>query len=64
MGTRSAPTIANIFMGAIERKILNQSPLSLHIFDQFWRRFIDDMDRFRNTVERISYIHQLSSSHN
>ena len=43
MGTRSAPTIANIFMGAIEKKILNQSPLSLHIFDQFWRRFIDDV---------------------
>jgi hypothetical protein len=43
MGTRCAPTIANIFMGAIEKKILNQSPLSLHIFDQFWHRFIDDV---------------------
>ena len=43
MGTRFAPTIANIFMGTIEKKIFNQSPLLLHIFDQFWRHFIDDV---------------------
>ena len=43
MGTRCAPTIANIFMGAIEKTILNDSPLSMFIFDQFWRRFIDDV---------------------
>jgi peptide-methionine (R)-S-oxide reductase len=43
MGTRCAPTVANIFMGAIEKKILDSSTHSSLIFKGFWRRFIDDI---------------------
>ena len=30
-------------MGAIKKTILNDSPLSMYIFNQFWRRFFDDV---------------------
>lgn len=43
MGTRSAPSIANIFMANIEEKILMQAPGVNLIFKKFWRRFIDDV---------------------
>lgn len=43
MGTRSAPSIANIFMGSIEKQILMQAPGVNFIFKKFWRRFIDDI---------------------
>lgn len=43
MGTRSAPSIANIFMASIEDKILQQAPGVNFIYKKFWRRFIDDI---------------------
>ena len=41
MGTPMAPTIANIFMGQLEKQLLNTSPWT--ISKEFWRRFIDDI---------------------
>ena len=43
MGTRCAPTVANIFMGALEQVLLLQAPGKIHIYQNFWRRFIDDI---------------------
>lgn len=43
MGTRCAPTVANIFMGHIEKKILDLSTHSSLIYKGFWKRFIDDI---------------------
>ena len=43
MGTRVAPTYANIFMGKLEQVMLSKCPnhLKPHIYT--WRRFIDDI---------------------
>jgi hypothetical protein len=41
MGTPMAPAIANIFMGWLEDRLLNTSPIPID--PQFWRRFIDDI---------------------
>jgi hypothetical protein len=43
MGTRSAPSIANIFMAFIEDQILQQAPGVNFIYKKFWKRFIDDI---------------------
>ena len=42
MGTRCARTVANLFMGKMEHKIL-QSQFVDKIYKRFWRRFIDDI---------------------
>lgn len=42
MGTRCAPTVANLFMGKLERKILISQYID-KIYKKFWRRFIDDI---------------------
>ena len=39
MGTPVAPSLANLFMGALERDLLN----SVHIKPLSWKRFIDDI---------------------
>ena len=41
MGTPMAPSIANLFMGWLEERILADSPV--HIDKDFWKRFIDDI---------------------
>jgi hypothetical protein len=43
MGTRCAPTVANIFMGTLEKLILCHAPGLTNIYKKFWRRFIDDI---------------------
>ena len=45
MGTRVAPTFANLFMGSLEHFILNVSGNRLvsRIYKTFWKRFIDDI---------------------
>ena len=43
MGTRVAPTYANIFMGKLEKITLSKCPRSLKEFLHTWRRFIDDI---------------------
>ena len=41
MGTPMAPAVANLFMGWLERKILENSPVTLT--QNQWKRFIDDI---------------------
>ena len=43
MGTRVAPTYANIFMGKLEQIILSKCPENLKKYIHTWRRFIDDI---------------------
>ena len=43
MGTRVAPTYANIFMGKLEQILLSKCPRNLKTFIHTWRRFIDDI---------------------
>ena len=41
MGTPMAPTVANLFMGFLESKLLENSPI--RIDPALWKRFIDDI---------------------
>ena len=41
MGTPMAPTVANLFMGWLESRLLEESPV--HIDADRWKRFIDDI---------------------
>ena len=43
MGTRVAPTYANIFMGRLESEMLRNCPAQLRQFIHTWKRFIDDI---------------------
>ena len=43
MGTRVAPTYANLFMGKLEKEILQNCPQHLKQFIHTWKRFIDDI---------------------
>ena len=43
MGTRVAPTYANIFMGKLEKLMLSRCPEALTKFLHTWKRFIDDI---------------------
>ena len=43
MGTRVAPTYANIFMGKLEKEMLSKCPEHLKQYLHTWRRFIDDI---------------------
>ena len=43
MGTRVAPTYANVFMGKLEQLMLQRCPAHLRQFLHTWKRFIDDI---------------------
>ena len=43
MGTRVAPTYANIFMGKLEKVLLSKCPANLKQYLHTWKRFIDDI---------------------
>ena len=43
MGTRVAPSYANLFMGLLEKKMLNACPVNLKQHLLLWKRFIDDI---------------------
>ena len=43
MGTRVAPTYANLFMGKLEKLLLENCPENLKGFLHTWKRFIDDI---------------------
>ena len=62
MGTRMAPTYANLFMGDLERKLLAQSPLKPFI----WWRYIDDIFMvWTQGEEKLNeFITHINSSHN
>ena len=41
MGTPMAPAIANLFMGWLEKRLIDGSPFPINI--ELWRRFLDDI---------------------
>ena len=43
MGTRVAPTYANLFMGKLEKLLLENCPEHLKRFLHTWKRYIDDI---------------------
>ena len=43
MGTRVSPSYANLFMGILEKKLLENCPAHLKHFIYLWKRFIDDI---------------------
>ena len=63
MGTPMAPTIANLFMGTLEKKLLNDSPWQIDI--DSWRRFIDDiLILWRHGKENLEkFIEWLNNQH-
>ena len=67
MGTKSAPTFANLFMGALEYVILKNGTTKLTslIYENFWKRFIDDIfllwigteSEFEDFMKYINSVH-------
>ena len=61
IGTKMAPSYANIFMGKLEADLLEQSPVKPHT----WRRFIDDIfmiwtegeERLKTFMEYMNSFH-------
>ena len=50
MGTPMAPSVANLFMGWLEAKILEDSPVPIQV--NTWKRFIDDIFLLWNGSEK------------
>ena len=63
MGTKLAPSFANIFMGALEQTLLSSSPN--HLIPLLWKRFIDDIFLFwtHGKEQFLSFIQHLNSFH-
>ena len=63
MGTKMAPSFANIFMGALEQTLLSSSPD--HLIPLLWKRFIDDIFLIWTHGEASfqSFIQHLNSFH-
>lgn len=61
MGTKMAPSYANIFMGILEKEMLSNSELQPHI----WLRFIDDIFAiYRATEDKVkTHIEYLNDFH-
>ena len=62
MGTPMAPTVANLFMGWLEKKLLDNSPVTIEM--KHWKRFIDDICiLWLNPISELSrfetYINQI-----
>ena len=63
MGTKMAPSFANIFMGALEQTLLSSSPK--HLIPLLWKRFIDDIfliwthgeESFRSFIQHLDSFH-------
>ena len=66
MGTRVAPTYANIFMAKLEKFMLENCPENLSQFIKCWKRFIDDIFIiFTGNYEELDNLHKyLNTVHN
>ena len=61
MGTRMAPSYANLFMGTLETELVKQNSKNI----QIWKRFIDDifiiwtgtLEEFQEFMNKINQIH-------
>ena len=63
MGTRVAPTYANIFMAKLEKIMLENCPQELAKFVLCWKRFIDDIFFiFHGSYEELDRFHQFLNS--
>ena len=63
MGTRTAPSYANIFMADLENKLLDNSPNNLQPL--IWKRYIDDIFVVWTHGEESlhTFINHLNTSH-
>lgn len=63
MGTPMAPTGANLFMGMLEERLLDQSPVPVN--REFWKRFIDDiLMLWTGSLEELDvFINHMNSFH-
>jgi hypothetical protein len=63
MGTPVAPTIANLFMGWLESKLLENCPVSIN--SEYWKRFIDDIFLlwFGSDEELVNFFNYINSFH-
>ena len=58
MGTRVAPTYANIFMAKLEKFMLDNCPQDFKQFLHCWKRYIDDIFLiFSGTYEQLDRFH-------
>ncbi len=63
MGTKMAPSFANIFIGALEQSLLSSTPN--HLVPLLWKRFIDDIfliwtygeESFHSFVQHLNSFH-------
>ena len=63
MGTRVAPTYANLFMNKLEKMMLNNCPEDLKQFIHCWKRFIDDvLIFFSGSYEELDRFHSYLNS--
>jgi hypothetical protein len=63
MGTRVAPTYANIFMAKLEKIMLENCPQELKHFLHCWKRFIDDIFFiWSGSYEDLSKFHEYLNS--
>jgi peptide-methionine (R)-S-oxide reductase len=66
MGTKAAPTIANIFMAEINEEIQKCAILANRNVIHFYKRFIDDIfiiwtgtvPQFKTFMERVNHLHK------
>ena len=63
MGTRVAPTYANLFMAKLEKFMLENCPVNLSQFIKCWKRFIDDIFIiFTGSYEELEDFHSYLNS--
>ncbi len=63
MGTKMAPSFANIFIGALEKSLLSSAPR--HLTPLLWKRFIDDIfliwthgeESFQTFIKHLNSVH-------
>jgi hypothetical protein len=64
MGTRVAPTYANVFMNFLESKMLEDCPDRLKRLIFVWKRFIDDiLLPFLGTMDHLKELHTFLNSY-
>ena len=61
MGTKMAPSYANIFMGKLERRLLHHAPTKplswLRFIDDIEMKWVDGRDSLNDFIERANFFH-------
>ena len=63
MGSRVSPSYANLFMGVLEKKILENCPENLKQCLFLWKRYIDDCLIFWNGTWALGPIYSLNTKY-